>query len=147
MRIEIDLKGNIKSGDITKSPRKDVWNKIKEKKLASMTAGSIATIAWDMIDTTIMSNIGSMTNDATIQNKVDNVISVLDRGKKLLNAGFIGSAAGVPGMVVAVASEVATQIVQGYQANTDWKIQSLENKLKSIIELEALGYTKVDFNR
>jgi hypothetical protein len=147
MRIEIDLKGNIKTGDITKTAKKDVWSRLKEKKVASMTAGNIASFTWDMIDTTIISNIGSMANDVTVQNKIDNTISLLNRGGRLINAAIVGSAAGLPGAAVAVVSEMINQGLQAYQSNTNWKIQALENKMKSIVQLESLGFSKTDLNR
>jgi len=147
MRINIDLTGNIKAGDITKTSRKNIWGKIKEKKVASLTAGSLASIAWDIVDTTIIGNMGAMTNDATVQYKIDNTVSLLNRGKNFLNAAFIGSAAGLPGVAVGLIVEMVNQGVQLYQANTDWKIQSLENKMKSVIQLEALGFSKTDLNR
>lgn len=147
MRIDINITGLNSSSKKTRGSESTVWDKLKNKYIASLTTNSIGGTAWKALNTAVISNLGAMTNDVTIQNRVDNVVSVANRAKSLGTAGFIGSAAGGPGIIIGLALEVVNQVVQAYQANTDWKIKALENKMTSVIELEALGLTATDLNR
>lgn len=147
MRINIDITGLDSKAKRTHSSQTTTWDKLKNKYVASMTTKSLGGAAFKSLNTTVISNLGAMTNDITVQNRVDNVMSVANRAKSFGTAAWVGSALGPGGIVFGLAIEAVNQAVQAYQANTDWKIQALENKITSVIELEALGLTATDLNR
>lgn len=147
MRIDININGLGTKSSKTKTVKKTNFERIVDKHVKSFSAKSIAGIGWEAVNTVVLSDIGSMRNDVTAQAKVDNTISILNRGKNIAEAAYIGGAYGPWGAVIGMAIGAASQLIHAYQANTEWKLQALENKINSNIELEALGMTATDLNR
>lgn len=136
-----------KQNNILKKPT-SAWKKIVGKYVATKSPGALAGVAWDAFATTTIATVGARANDTAAQNKINNVMSVVDRGAKLINSTATGAnIAGLPGAAVGFILEMISQSVQTLQNNIEWKVDNIVNEFRSTIQLESLGLTSSDLNR
>lgn len=135
-------------GGVLKKPT-SAWKKIVGKYVATKSPGALAAVAWDAVATTAIATVGARANDTAAQNKINNVMSVVDRGSNLINAMATGAnlGAGLPGAAVGFILEMINQSVQALQNNIEWKVDNIVNEFRSTIQLESLGLTSSDLNR
>lgn len=142
---------NISTAKIRKklgNQKTSAWNKIVKKYVATKSPGALAAVAWDAFSTTTIATVGARANDTAAQNKINNVMTVVDRGAKLINSTATGAnIAGFPGAAVGFILEMINQSVQALQNNIEWKVDNIVNEFRSTIQLESLGLTSSDLNR
>lgn len=141
---------NISTAKIRKKKLKpkSAWKKIVGKYVATKSPGSLAAVAWDAGATMAIATVGARANDTAAQNKINNVMTVVDRGAKLINSTATGAnVAGLPGAAVGFILEMINQSVQVLQNNIEWKVDNIVNEFRSTIQLESLGLTSSDLNR
>ena len=141
---------NISTAKIRKKKLKptSAWGKIVKKYVATKSPGALAAVAWDAFSTTTIATVGARANDTASQNKINNVMTVVNRGANLINATATGAnVAGLPGATVGFILEMINQGVQALQNNIEWKVDNIVNEFRSTIQLESLGLTSSDLNR
>lgn len=138
--------GNQKT-EILKKPT-SAWKKIVGKYVATKSPGALAGVAWNAFSTAAITTVGARANDTAAQNKINNVMTVVNRGANLINSTATGAnVAGLPGAAVGFILEMINQSVQALQNNIEWKVDSIVNEFRSTIQLESLGLTSSDLNR
>lgn len=144
---KISKKLGSKQNRVLKKPT-SAWKKIVKKYVATKSPAALAGVAWDAFATTAISTVGARANDTAAQNRVNNVMSVANRGAKLINSTATGAnVAGLPGAAVGFILEMINQSVQALQNNIEWKVDNIVNEFRSTIQLESLGLTSSDLNR
>ena len=135
-------------GGLLKKPT-SAWKKIVRKHISTKSPGALAAVAWDAFSTTTIATVGARANDTAAQNKINNAMSVVDRGAKLINASATGAniIPGLGGAAVGFILELINQSVQALQNNIEWKVDNIVNEFRSTIQLESLGLTSSDLNR
>lgn len=134
-------------GGVLKKPT-TTWGKIVAKYVATKSPGALAAVAWDAVATTAIATVGARANDTAAQNKINNVMTVVNRGANLINSTATGAnIAGFPGAAVGFILEMINQSVQALQNNIEWKVDNIVNEFRSTIQLESLGLTSSDLNR
>ena len=136
-------------GGILKKPT-SAWKKIVKKHISTKSPGALAGVAWDAFSTTAIATVGARANDTAAQNKINNVMSVVDRGgANLINASATGAniIPGLGGAAIGFILELINQSVQALQNNIEWKVDNIVNEFRSTIQLESLGLTSSDLNR